>query len=164
TMRVAPSPRSRAEHLRPAHELTEKRDAVARPERRVERVRDAQDGGVHEDLDMLAELVAVPEGRLEVGIARRKPRPDAPARRARRAAAGRAARAAGARGRGSSGDGTGGRGAGTPRRGPRGAGAGRAGASSYFRVYATLEAPSTPALGHEVGVEVAAQGLEPADE
>src|SRR5204863_2796021 len=49
-------------------------------------------------------------------------------------------------------------------RGPRGPGAGRAGASSYFQVYGTIEAPSTPGLGHEVAVELVAPGLEPADE
>src|SRR5206468_1161271 len=54
-----------------AHELAEQRDVIALLERRVELVRDAEDGIVDHDLDVLAELrvVGTPECRVEVGEA-----------------------------------------------------------------------------------------------
>src|SRR2546423_7748640 len=52
---------------RAAHELCEQRHAIAGLHRGVERVVDAEDGVVDEDLDVLAEVAGVPEGGVELG-------------------------------------------------------------------------------------------------
>src|SRR5438876_5155238 len=54
----------------PAHELRQQRHAVAGRQLAVEVVGDAEDGVVDEDLDVLAEPVAVPEGIVQLGEAR----------------------------------------------------------------------------------------------
>src|SRR5882672_11927514 len=53
----------------PAHELRQQRHAVAGPELAVQVVLDAEDGVVDEDLDVLAEPLAVPEGLVQLGKA-----------------------------------------------------------------------------------------------
>src|SRR3989449_8586459 len=67
----------------PAHELGEERDPVSRPEGGVEGVLDAEHRIVDEHLDVLAQLVAVPEGPLELREPRREALEHTPDRRAR---------------------------------------------------------------------------------
>src|SRR5205814_3049384 len=57
----------------PAHELSEQRDPVTRLDRRVEGMGDPEDRVVDQHLDVLAELAAVPERGLQLGVARRQP-------------------------------------------------------------------------------------------
>src|SRR5436309_15778443 len=54
----------------PAHELGQQRDAIAGLQLAVEIVGDAEDGVVDEDLDVLAQIAAVPEGLVQLGKAR----------------------------------------------------------------------------------------------
>src|SRR5262245_59568425 len=64
-----------------AHELGEQGDLVSRPQRRVEGVVDVEHRVVDEDLDVLAQLFAVPESPVQLGKARREPCEHAPDRR-----------------------------------------------------------------------------------
>src|SRR6266540_5882106 len=67
----------------PAHELREERDLVSRPEGGVEGVLDAEHRIVDEQLDVLAQLLAVPEDPLELREPRREALEHTPDRRAR---------------------------------------------------------------------------------
>src|SRR5881409_1343705 len=68
----------------PAHELGEQHDLVSRLQWGVEGVVDAEHRVVDEDLDVLAQLVAVPEGPVKLRVPRREPGEHAPDGRAGR--------------------------------------------------------------------------------
>src|SRR6266850_3972392 len=74
--------RSRRRTLATAHELGEERDPVSRPERGLEVVLDAEYRIVDEHFDVLAELLTVPEGLMELRESRRDTRQHASDRRA----------------------------------------------------------------------------------